>query len=80
LVVIEGVPPDMRTPPEGCPFATRCAYSAPECFHENPSLEPVQDSVDGHVTACWLDLRAPQMLRAEPRVSPDTSYQIRDLE
>jgi oligopeptide transport system ATP-binding protein len=79
LISIEGVPPDMRTPPEGCPFAARCAYCPPGCFHENPPLEPVQDSVDGHVTACWFDIRAPRELRAGASVSPDTGYQIRDL-
>jgi oligopeptide transport system ATP-binding protein len=80
LVSIEGVPPDMRTPPEGCPFAPRCVYCAPECFHENPPLEPVSGSAGGHVAACWFDIRAPEQLRSEPPISSNTSHQMLDLE
>jgi oligopeptide transport system ATP-binding protein len=80
LVSIEGVPPDMRTAPTGCPFAPRCPYRAPECFHENPPLEPVEGGSGDHVAACWFDIRAPRHLRAEYSVSPNTSDQILDLE
>ncbi len=79
LISIEGVPPDLRTLSEGCPFAPRCAYRAPECFHEMPPLEQVPDSTSDHIAACWFDIRAPHQSRAEPAISTDTSAQILDL-
>jgi peptide/nickel transport system ATP-binding protein len=42
LVPIEGMPPDQRTTPVGCPFASRCAWRLPVCWRTNPSLRPVQ--------------------------------------
>jgi oligopeptide transport system ATP-binding protein len=59
LISIEGVPPDLRSLPQGCPFAPRCVYRAPECV-ENPPLEQVPDSRSEHIVACWFDVRAPQ--------------------
>jgi oligopeptide/dipeptide ABC transporter ATP-binding protein len=70
---IEGTPPDLRTLTQGCPFAPRCAYHAAECDAENPPLLPVADSVPGHVTACWFDIRAPQ--HAEPTVDLEKANQ-----
>lgn len=36
---IPGRPPDMKNPPEGCPFAPRCHYTDEECRRTNPALE-----------------------------------------
>jgi len=47
---IEGLPPDLISPPPGCPFAPRCDYVIDRCLEENPLLEPV--GID-HDTACW---------------------------
>jgi peptide/nickel transport system ATP-binding protein len=57
LVAIEGRPPDLITPPAGCPFAPRCPYAQDKCHHEKPPL--VQGSVPGHRYACWFPLSAP---------------------
>jgi oligopeptide transport system ATP-binding protein len=53
LVPIEGLPPDLVDPPQGCPFQPRCVFSIERCIPENPSLEPV---VPGHKIACWVDV------------------------
>ena len=61
LYSIPGAPPDLYAPPEGCPFAARCAYAMECCLKEEP---PAFGCGDGHTSRCWLrDERA-------PRVSP----------
>jgi oligopeptide transport system ATP-binding protein len=52
LVNIEGLPPDMLTPPKGCPFVPRCPYAFEKCV-ENPPLLPVGLE---HGAACWWDI------------------------
>jgi oligopeptide transport system ATP-binding protein len=47
---IEGLPPDLISPPVGCPFAPRCDYVGERCLTENPALEPVGRD---HSAACW---------------------------
>jgi peptide/nickel transport system ATP-binding protein len=54
LVTIEGRPPDLSTPPPGCPFAPRCAYVQEKCRVEKPPLTP--GTVPGHSYACWFPL------------------------
>ena len=48
LETIEGLPPDLRTPPSGCRFAPRCRYRIEAC------LKPValRDIGAGHGSAC----------------------------
>jgi oligopeptide transport system ATP-binding protein len=41
LIPIEGVPPDQRREPIGCPFAPRCAWRLDICWTDNPPLVPV---------------------------------------
>ena len=53
LTPIDGMPPDLLSPPVGCPFAPRCAYVQDKCWKETPVLEPVGR---GHVAACWVDV------------------------
>ncbi|MBR1780617.1 MAG: ABC transporter ATP-binding protein [Oscillospiraceae bacterium] len=48
---IEGTPPDLIAPPEGCPFASRCKYAMPVCARLAPE---VTDFGGGHRCACWL--------------------------
>jgi oligopeptide transport system ATP-binding protein len=38
LIPIEGVPPDQRQAPVGCPFAPRCAWRLEVCLTDNPTL------------------------------------------
>jgi oligopeptide/dipeptide ABC transporter ATP-binding protein len=40
LVPIEGVPPDQRRAPVGCPFAPRCAWRLDVCWEVMPPLDP----------------------------------------
>lgn len=57
LTSIEGLPPDMRKKPVGCPFAPRCIYHVDKCLTENPPLKPVTDGTSSHIAACWVDVR-----------------------
>lgn len=51
LASIEGTPPDLLSPPKGCPFSTRCRYCMEVCCQEAP---PVESFGTGHEAACWL--------------------------
>ncbi|MDH3365871.1 MAG: ABC transporter ATP-binding protein [Thermoplasmata archaeon] len=60
LVSIPGFPPDLVTPPSGCPFHPRCQYAQKRCEEERPkgiAIEP------GHISYChfakelWEKLR-----------------------
>ncbi|MBS4534709.1 ABC transporter ATP-binding protein [Clostridium sp. D2Q-14] len=51
LYPIEGTPPDLFSPPKGCPFAARCEYAMPICREEMP--EKTHLSKD-HFVKCWL--------------------------
>ncbi len=53
LVPIEGMPPDMSDPPEGCRFLPRCPYAQEKCLMEYP---PLFDLGNGHKAACWVDV------------------------
>ncbi len=52
LQTIEGLPPDLRTPPAGCRFAPRCFMKADICSND-PSLEEVELK---HFSACFRAL------------------------
>ncbi len=49
LETIEGLPPDLRTPPTGCRFRPRCTMRIPVCENDPPlaEVEP------GHHSACF---------------------------
>ncbi len=48
---IEGAPPDLFAPPEGCAFAARCPYAMTLCRAQPPMIE----LGEGHRAACWLN-------------------------
>ncbi len=48
LETIEGLPPDLRTPPAGCRFAPRCPYRQNACLTEMV----LRDIAPGHASAC----------------------------
>lgn len=51
LVPIDGTPPDLFSPPEGCPFTARCGYAMEVCER----VYPVKTEVSaGHDVCCWL--------------------------
>ena len=49
LETIEGLPPDLRTPPPGCRFAPRCPYRLEACVQQDPALAAVTPD---HASAC----------------------------
>ncbi len=51
LEPIEGTPPDLFSPPAGCPFAARCEYAMEICYQAMP---PEYQLADNHTTMCWL--------------------------
>ncbi len=48
---IEGAPPDLFAPPEGCSFAARCPYAMALCKAQPPEIA----LGEGHKAACWLN-------------------------
>ncbi|MFS8580004.1 MAG: ABC transporter ATP-binding protein [Novibacillus thermophilus] len=52
LVAIPGTPPDLISPPKGCPFAARCPHAMKVCQEEMPADTEVSP---GHSVACWLE-------------------------
>lgn len=51
LESIPGSPPDMTSPPPGCPFAPRCVYARKHCEQVRPGYYQV---AAGHRSMCWL--------------------------
>ena len=51
LLAIEGLPPDLISPPSGCPFHPRCPFRIERCSKEMPPLEPVGST---QLAACWV--------------------------
>lgn len=51
LVPIEGTPPDLFSPPEGCPFAERCPFAMEVCVEYMPEEQLYSEN---HYARCWL--------------------------
>ncbi len=61
LLPIAGTPPDLFSPPPGCPFSPRCQYAMDVCRDHMPASTDVSPS---HTAACWLlDPRAKQVFK-----------------
>ena len=54
LASIEGAPPDLFAPLEGCAFALRCDYAVNLCVEREP---PVTNMDNGHCVKCWLSYK-----------------------
>jgi oligopeptide/dipeptide ABC transporter ATP-binding protein len=54
LHTIEGMPPSLINPPEGCKFRPRCPHAFEKCKQE-PELEN-RVGTPGHLDRCWLDV------------------------
>jgi peptide/nickel transport system ATP-binding protein len=67
LETIEGLPPDLRSPPAGCRFAPRCPYRLDACVQTDMIL---RDLAPGHGTAC---IRAGEIVAGTlvPAVPPE---------
>jgi len=60
LTPIDGTPPDLFSPPEGCPFTARCSFAMEVCDKVYPLHAELTDT---HQVDCWLqDKRAKQLL------------------
>ncbi|MFT8320295.1 MAG: ABC transporter ATP-binding protein [Bacillus sp. (in: firmicutes)] len=60
LVPIDGTPPDLFSPPTGCPFAARCDFAMEVCERLYPMKTSIQEN---HEVDCWLqDKRAQKVL------------------
>jgi oligopeptide transport system ATP-binding protein len=74
LIPIEGVPPDLRFAPTGCPFAPRCAWRVDRCWQEMPALSPLEPNAEvittgpaaTHRVACWNQPTADEVIAARP--------------
>ena len=69
LETIEGLPPDLRTPPPGCRFAPRCPYRLDACVATNVIL---RNLAPGHGTACIRadEIVAGALVQAAPPAKP----------
>jgi dipeptide transport system ATP-binding protein len=61
LEPIEGTPPDLFSPPKGCPFTARCPFAMEVCNQVYPTSSRLSDS---HVVNCWLQDERAQKLMA----------------
>lgn len=52
LIPIYGAPPDLFSPPVGCPFAARCDYAMEVCRKHYPEKTGLTDTHNVH---CWLE-------------------------
>ena len=74
LIPIEGVPPDLRRAPVGCPFAPRCAWRVEACWTAMPPLDPIEATqvivTTGpnatHRIACWNPVTPEEAIAARP--------------
>jgi len=79
LVAIEGAPPDLRRPPAGCAFATRCPFAIDHCREEQPRLEvfePVPDAVGAVDTEPFEEIEQPA--RTERTVACFRAAEVRE--
>lgn len=51
LKPIDGTPPDLFSPPKGCPFADRCDYAMEVCSETPPEVYELSGE---HIASCWL--------------------------
>lgn len=51
LVPIEGSPPDLLSPPPGCPFSPRCKHAMQACIEEAAPLFKISET---QYSSCWL--------------------------
>jgi len=62
LPQIQGVPPSLLAPPEGCHFQPRCPHAFKKCT-QVPPLAAGQPSAAGHLDRCWLEPDKKRALR-----------------
>lgn len=65
LQPIEGTPPDLFSPPKGCPFTARCDYAMEVCDHVYPFSTKLSET---HGVDCWLQDERAKVLQAQDRI------------
>ena len=63
LHTIQGMPPSLINPPEGCKFRPRCPHAFEKCKEEPPLENRVE--TPGHLDRCWLDVEFKRAHRDE---------------
>jgi oligopeptide/dipeptide ABC transporter ATP-binding protein len=63
LHTIEGSPPSLINPPEGCKFRPRCPHAFEKCKQEPPLESHVEERA--HLDRCWLDVEFKRAHRDE---------------
>jgi oligopeptide/dipeptide ABC transporter ATP-binding protein len=66
LATIPGVPPDLASPPPGCPFHPRCPFVQSDCVSGS---FPLRALGDGRATACIHPDLAAEDVRREPVIA-----------
>jgi peptide/nickel transport system ATP-binding protein len=61
LFSIEGAPPSLINPPQGCKFRPRCPHAFDKCVEEPGLDNRVEER--GHLDRCWLSLEQKRGLR-----------------
>jgi peptide/nickel transport system ATP-binding protein len=61
LSQIQGQPPSLLAPPQGCHFRPRCPHEFDKC-KQTPGLDP-RSGVPGHLDRCWLPPEKKKTLR-----------------
>ena len=61
LSQIQGQPPSLLAPPEGCHFRPRCPYEFAKCL-QTPELK-ARSETPGHLDRCWLEPDRKRTLR-----------------
>ncbi|MDP3966950.1 MAG: ABC transporter ATP-binding protein [Nocardioides sp.] len=64
LRAIEGSPPDLVAPPQGCRFRPRCPYADQQCHEEDPVLVDLGQPGVPHRAACHHPLPVPARVDA----------------
>jgi oligopeptide/dipeptide ABC transporter ATP-binding protein len=61
LSQIQGQPPSLLAPPQGCHFRPRCPHEFDKC-KQTPPLDP-RSGTPGHLDRCWLSPEQKRTLR-----------------
>ncbi|WP_053218108.1 ABC transporter ATP-binding protein [Virgibacillus senegalensis] len=59
LIPIDGTPPDLFSPPQGCPFTARCPFAMEVCDKVYPDSAALSQT---HQVDCWLQDQRAQLV------------------